>query len=223
MVSSKQGCMRALLVSLLALAGGAFAPAAGALSVTVAGGLTANSVGPNDFFADGMSHQFLVGPLTLDLQGDSSATATYTFLFQESGFSNRFLAGGGVLVDPSDLYGSLTRTYTSSGAPDFSFESPLGVATNAGNSLTEPNFGVLLNQDLNSLPAGPVRTALAGQGLLKSYDAILFLNDMGAGQDRDFDDMVLGVNLVAVPEPGTSAMIVAGLVALFWVVRRRLR
>jgi hypothetical protein len=223
MVSSKQGCMRALVVSLLALAGAAFAPGAGALSVTVAGGLTESSVGPNDFFADGVSREFLVGPLTLDLQGSAAATATYTFLFQESGFSNRFLAEGGVLVDPGDLYGSLTRTYTSNGAPDFSFDSPLGSVTNAGNSLAKPNFGVLLDYDLNTLPAGSVRTALAGQGLLKSYNAILFFNDMGASQDQDFDDMVLGVNFAAVPEPGASAMIVAGLVALFWVVRRRLR
>jgi hypothetical protein len=223
MVSSKQKCARALVASLLVLAGGAFAPTAGALSVTVAGSLTENSVGPNDFFADGMSHSFLVGPLALALEGASSAAVTYTFLFQESGFSNRFIAAGGVLEDPGDLYGSLTRTYASSGAPDFSFVSPLGTATNAGNSLTEPNFGVLLDYDLSSLPAGPVRTALASQGLLKGYDAILFLNDKGAGQDRDFDDLVLGVNLAAVPEPGTSAMIVAGLIALFWVGRRRLR
>lgn len=224
MVSTKQKCARALAASILALAGAAFTPGAGAALFTVPG-MTGSSVGPNNFFDDGATHSFLIGPLTLDLQGAPAATATYTFLFQESGFSNRFEVPGGTLIDPTDLYNSLSRTYTTTGAPpNFNFVSPLGTVTNTGNTSTsEPNFGVLLNVDLNTLPAGPVRTALAGQGLLKSYDAVLFLNDKGAGQDRDFDDMVLGVNLQAVPEPGTSAMIVAGLVALFWVVRRRLR
>ena len=224
MVSSKQKKLkRALVASVVVLCAAGLPLSAGALSVTVDSGLTDNSVGPNDFFADGMSHSFLIGPVVLDLQGAPAAIATYTFLFQESGFSNQFIAQGGVLVDPGDLYGSITRTYTANGAPEFSFVSPLGTVTNAGNSLAEPNFGVLLDQDLNTLQAGPVRTALESRGLLGRYDAILFLNDAGAGQDRDFDDMVLGVNVLAVPEPGTYAMLLAGLLAVFWVGRRRLR
>jgi hypothetical protein len=214
MSSTKQECARALAASILALAGVAFTPGAGAAPF---------SVGPNNFFDDGATHSFLIGSLTLDLQG-AAATAPYTFLFQESGFSNRFEVPGGTLIAP-DLSGSLSRTYTSTGAPpNFNFVAPLGTVTNAGNtSMSEPNFGVLLNVDLNAPPAGPVRTALASQDPLKTYDAVLFLNDKGAGQDRDFDDLVLGVTLHAVPEPGTSAIIVAGLVALFGVVRRQLR
>ena len=216
--------LHALVVSAFALSAGAFAPSAGALSVTVAGTLTENSVGANDFFADGVSRNFEIGALTLDLQGAPAAQATYTFLFQESGLNNQFIAQGGVLNDPGDLFGSLTRTYAASGAPSFSFTSALGTVTNAGNSLTKPNFGVLLDQNLNSLPAGPVRTALQSRGLLRQYDALLFLNDAGGvSEDRDFDDMVLGVNVLAVPEPGTYAMMAAGLLVLIGVGRRRMR
>jgi hypothetical protein len=68
-----------------------------------------------------------------------------------------------------------------------------------------------------------VRTALESRGLLRQYDALLFLNDAGAGEDRDFDDMVVGVNLLAVPEPGIYAMMAAGLLVLVGVGRRRMR
>jgi hypothetical protein len=223
MKTSKNTIRRALVASALALCAGAFAPSAGALTVTVGGALTESSVGFNDFFNDGSSRTYRVGPLTFDLQGAPSANATYTFLFQESTFNNVFNAQGSVLNDPGDLYNSVTRNYTSSGAPSFSFTGPLGSVTNAGNTLAKPNFGVLLNYDLNTLPAGTVRTELASRGLLKTYDAILFLNDAGNSQDRDFDDMVLGVSVAAIPEPGTYAMMLAGLAALFWVGRRRLR
>jgi hypothetical protein len=223
MYASKRS-INALLVSALALTAGAFAPSAGALSVSVVSATTANSSTFNDFFADGVSHAFQVGRLNIDLQGGPPAQATYTFLFQESAFNNTFNAqGGGTLMDPGGLFSSVTATYASSGLPSFSFTTPMGMVTNATNGAVEPNFGVLLNQNLNSLPAGPVRTALQGAGLLRQYDAILFMNDAGAGQDRDFDDMVIGVNVLSVPEPGTYAMMAAGLLALIGVGRRRLR
>jgi hypothetical protein len=221
MYASKRS-ISALLLSAFALTAGAFAPSAGALTVAVTGA-TANSSTFNDFFADGVSHAFQIGTLTID-QGGLPAQATYTFLFQESAFNNTFNAqGGGTLMDPGGLFGSVTATYASTGAPSFSFTTPTGMVTNASNGAVEPNFGVLLNQNLNSLPAGPVRTALQGAGLLRQYDAILFMNDAGAGQDGDFDDMVIGVNILSVPEPGTYAMMAAGLLALIGVGRRRLR
>jgi hypothetical protein len=223
MNTNKWKSLHALVVSVFALSAGAFAPSAGALSVTVTGMLTENSLGPNDFFADGVSRSFEIGALTFDLQGAPAVQATYTFLFEESSFSNRFIAQGGVLADPGDLFGAIARTYTASGAPDFLFESFMGTVTNAGNSVSKPNFGILLAQDLNLLPAGPVRTALESRGLLRQYDALLFLNDAGAGEDRDFDDMVVGVNLLAVPEPGIYAMMAAGLLVLVGVGRRRMR
>ena len=77
MAYTKQECARALTASILALAGAAFAPQAGALSFTVGGGMTENSVGANSFFADGVNHNFQIGPLTLDLQGAAAGIANH--------------------------------------------------------------------------------------------------------------------------------------------------
>ena len=79
----------ALLMPAFALSAGAFAPAAGALTATVAGATTSNFVPFNDFFADGLSRLYRIGALPLDLPGAPAAQATYPFLLQGSGFSIR--------------------------------------------------------------------------------------------------------------------------------------
>jgi hypothetical protein len=70
---------------------------------------------------------------------------------------------------------------------------------------------------LASNPSFAIFKGAAGSG----YQYIIGFNDIGAGNDSDFDDLVIGVNFTPVPEPGTYALILAGLAAVGFVARRR--
>ncbi len=53
-----------------------------------------------------------------------------------------------------------------------------------------------------------------------AYDLILGFND-GLRVDADYDDMVVGLKVSAIPEPETYALMLAGLGALGFISRRR--
>ena len=53
-----------------------------------------------------------------------------------------------------------------------------------------------------------------------AYDLILGFND-GLRVDSDYDDMVVGLKVTAVPEPETYALLMAGLGAVGFISRRR--
>lgn len=53
------------------------------------------------------------------------------------------------------------------------------------------------------------------------YDALLLLDDTGGGKDDNHDDLVIGVNVVGVPESSTFVLMMMGLVGLF--AARRLK
>ena len=55
-----------------------------------------------------------------------------------------------------------------------------------------------------------------------AYDLILGFND-GLRVDSDYDDMVVGLKVTAVPEPESYALMLAGLAAVGFVSRRRAR
>jgi hypothetical protein len=55
-----------------------------------------------------------------------------------------------------------------------------------------------------------------------AYDLIIGFND-GLRVDADYDDMVVGLKVTAVPEPETYALLLAGLGAVGFIARRRQR
>jgi len=150
-----------------------------------------------------------IGTLMIDGPG----YVTFTFLGKEAGFNNFFFDAGGVPVDtildtgPSVGLTS-TQTYLAAGQLNFSF----GTLTNP------PGGGVANGSALNTSPTFAI---FAGQS--SGYKYILGYDDVGAGPDRDFDDMVIGVNVTPVPEPEIYAMMAAGLGLMGFVARRRQR
>jgi hypothetical protein len=53
-----------------------------------------------------------------------------------------------------------------------------------------------------------------------TYDLILGFND-GLRVDADYDDMVIGLRVAAIPEPESYALMLAGLAAVGFIARRR--
>jgi hypothetical protein len=142
---------------------------------------------------------------TLEVVG-GLADVVYTFLGKEAAFSNSFVdAGGspGSIADTASILTAATQ-FGVTGLLDFGFQTRgTTTVTNGSAGNAEPTFGIF-----------------AGQG--SGYQYILGYNDAGANSDGDYDDMVIGVNVTAaIPEPETYALLLAGLGAVAFVVRRR--
>ena len=188
--------LSALALALLAASASAFDVV---VQDTVATGV--NPVGPFDVVIAGfIPTNGQIGKLVaVGGPGD----VTYTFLGKEAGFNNSFFSPGG---SPASILDSapVGTTATQSGISDllnFSFATEgIAMVTNGFATNVAPTFAIF-------------------SGVGTAYKYILAVSDGGGGNDRDFDDMVIGVS--AVPEPHTYALLLAGLGVVAFVARRR--
>lgn len=148
---------------------------------------------------------------------DQKYNVTYTYLGTEAGYIDHFVemvTGTGKFVNKPIVTSTVGDTLTVVDGPGnlkFQFDSvaPASVAKNGDIFLpgSNPSWGVL-------------RGATSTVGV---FDYILGFNDPSRS-DRDFDDMVVGMSLKAVPaipEPSTYALMLAGLGSIGFLVRRR--
>jgi hypothetical protein len=155
----------------------------------------------------------VTGVLTNGVQGTLSSAlpagnATFTYLGNESGNTNLFtFAIGSQTLTESSALGATIGGTVGAGALGFSF--------------TDTNTGTTFSNGSLSIVYVPHVTTI-GLPVNQTFDYVIGFNDNGS-IDGDFDDFVVGVNVTPVPEPETYAMMLAGLGAMGFMLRRQRR
>jgi hypothetical protein len=148
---------------------------------------------------------------TGDLLGGAGSSYLYkfTYLGEESGYKDKFhLVINGTSLTEANAVGDSISALAGPGYADFKFEGDVGkFAINGGAKHPAASIGLI------------------GTNMLigtKTYDFVLGYNDSaGSATLGDWDDFVVGVNVTAVPEPETYALMLAGLGVVGFVARRR--
>lgn len=198
-----------------------FAASAAHITVTPVAGSPLVGTGFNDFYG-AANLSYTLANLSVDLSAGQTATATYTFLFKEAGFVNFLTGNPGEVFNTAARGTSITNTLTTGGVLPFKFTSQTaGVSVeNGNNSTNEPDFAWST--------MAPTSYVYPTGFTAASFDGYLLFSDTGAGIDRDYDDMIVGLKVVIndppadVPVPGALALLGAGLLGL-GVARRQKR
>lgn len=127
---------------------------------------------------------------------------TFTFSLANATLNNRMALG------------STIAGFVNAGMLNFTFADMTGGSVgNGGNPGVDFNSYAVLGDFSQTGVFTP--DTLGG-----TYDLILGFND-GLRVDADYDDIVIGLRIVPIPEPETYALMLAGLGALGFISRRR--
>lgn len=146
------------------------------------------------------------------LAASSAGTVSFTYLGNESGYSNAF-SFSGITFTEANAVGTTASASVNAGTLDFSFSDSKGASISNGTASTPVLGFAILNGNLT-----PVSGPNYGP-----FDYVLGFNDSSAG-DADYDDFVVGVNFTpisAVPLPASLPLLAAAL-GFFTFARRRL-
>jgi hypothetical protein len=179
--------------------------AAASAQLTFSGGTQTSVTGAFDpaptFIALPSFTQVLRSPLTIST---TAGQITATFLGKEALDTDTFaFTLGGITLLNTGVLGSTSTTNVPAGTLGFSFTD-----MTTGNATS--SFAIL--GSFAGTTFTPFTTA--------AYQLVLGFND-GLAVDGDFDDMVIGLSVSAVPEPETYALMLAGIGAVGFIARRR--
>ena len=144
----------------------------------------------------------------------TAGVLTATFLGFEALDTDTFIfsLGSGTLSNKGALNATISGP-VAAGPLNFTF-ADLFQGTAIGNG---QNLGDFTSYAVLGSFAGTVFTPFTLGG---AYDLILGFND-GMRVDSDYDDIVVGLKVAAIPEPETYALMLAGLGAIGFLHRRR--
>ena len=204
------------LLSALALA--ALASSAGA-QVTFSGGTDQpitgiyNPTGTTSVQTNGMRNATITttaGSLVATFLGfEALDTDTFTFTLASGTLTNKT-----AVPDISSIFGNVPA-----GNLNFTF-ADLFTGTTVGNG----GVGVGTNGMFTSYMVFGTGTGVGFTPYTKGglYDLVIGFND-GLQVDGDYDDLIIGLKVAAIPEPETYALFLAGLGAVGFIARRRQR
>jgi hypothetical protein len=144
----------------------------------------------------------------------TAGTLTATFLGFEALDTDTFTfsLGSGTLSNKGTVGDSISGN-VGAGMLNFTFRDTFaGTLIGNGQSLGDFTSYAVLGSFV-----GSVFTPFT---LGNTYDLILGFND-GLRVDADYDDMVIGLRVAAIPEPESYALMLAGLAAVGFIARRR--
>lgn len=139
-----------------------------------------------------------------------------SYLGSEAGFKNEFWWDGALFAQTTGVAGVglwnaagfVTQTFNNvaSGALDFFFKSPLGMAKNDGTN-PDPTIGQ---------PGPNYFVSFANENAGSGTEVILWFDDNGAGKDDNHDDMAIRLKITngrlsAIPLPAAGWLLLAGL------------
>jgi hypothetical protein len=148
------------------------------------------------------------GSLTATFLGfEALDTDTFTFSLGSGTLNNKT-----AVPDVSSIFGNVPA-----GNLNFTF-ADLFTGTTVGNGGTGVGVsGMFTSYMVFGSGTGAAFTPYTKGGL---YDLVLGFND-GLQVDGDYDDLIVGLRIAAIPEPESYALMLAGLAAVGFIARRR--
>jgi hypothetical protein len=154
-----------------------------------------------------------------------NAKVTYTFIGFQAAYENYFVAGADIFS--TETFGPGNRVTNLGGLTSFTQSANAGLLDFRFLTKGGTNGVVNGSQNINAAgPSGPrkpdfLASIVGAPGALEGDSVYLLLDDLGAGPDTDYDDMMVRVDVASVALPAGGLLMGSALVGMGLVRRRR--